>query len=531
MSEINPDILILLILQIPSRICNRMSRRKKVLIVVGIVLGMAILIPVIRHYQLRFAVASYIAELKAKGEPMDLEQVIPPPVPPEKNGLPFITNALANLTLKYGNVATSNPPPAMFMVAPGRAMVGWQQPDLRIAGRNTWEDLGRDLAAVKSDLHSFQNLTNHPVLDFNLDYQKGNGLLLPHLAALKRSAQWLSASALYDLHQGNPQNACADVQSLLAIVKGETDERILVSQLVRIAIVSMVASPTWEILQDPDVTDDDLAQLQKNWQSLEFTAPMEQSLTFERVERLQRFAQIRKSSEQFNQLWGYFYAPDAPPNINNDTFPSQIRRSLFLRKWDELRWRWFWSYQDEVRGLQAFQVVINAACMAETNQSFLSAQSFALARLELNRNPSNDLHNYFSQSVNGLQMMLRKTAIIETAQNVVITAIALKRYELRNHRLSATLAELTPDLLQTVPIDCMDGQPLRYRPNADGTFLLYSVGENGRDDGGDPSLEKGVTGSSFNWENPRALDWVWPQPATAAEIQKYYEEQGKKSGN
>ena len=47
----------------------------------------------------------------------------------------------------------------------------------------------------------------------------------------------------------------------------------------------------------------------------------------------------------------------------------------------------------------------------------------------------------------------------------------------------------------------MDGQPLRYRRNADGTFLLYSVGENGKDDGGDPSLEKGVTGSSFYWQN------------------------------
>ncbi len=69
----------------------------------------------------------------------------------------------------------------------------------------------------------------------------------------------------------------------------------------------------------------------------------------------------------------------------------------------------------------------------------------------------------------------------------------------------------------------MDGQPLRYRPNADGTFLLYSVGENGKDDGGDPSLEKGVTGSSFYWQNPKALDWVWPQPATPEEVQSFHE--------
>jgi len=41
------------------------------------------------------------------------------------------------------------------------------------------EDLGRELAAAKSDLDSFQNLTNHPILDFNLDYQKGADIQLP----------------------------------------------------------------------------------------------------------------------------------------------------------------------------------------------------------------------------------------------------------------------------------------------------------------------------------------------------------------
>jgi hypothetical protein len=108
---------------------------------------------------------------------------------------------------------------------------------------------------------------------------------------------------------------------------------------------------------------------------------------------------------------------------------------------------------------------------------------------------------------------------------VAITAIALKRYELRHHQLPATLDELTPGLLKAVPIDCMDGQPLRYRSRVDGTFLLYSVGEDGKDDGGDPSLGKGVTGSNFYWQNNRALDWVWPQPATEEEIQKFYARQ------
>ncbi len=74
-----------------------MNRRLKILTAVGIVLGLAILLLVIHHYQLRFAVEKYIADLKARGEPMELAQVIPPSVPPDKNGAPLITNALAQL--------------------------------------------------------------------------------------------------------------------------------------------------------------------------------------------------------------------------------------------------------------------------------------------------------------------------------------------------------------------------------------------------------------------------------------------------
>jgi hypothetical protein len=70
---------------------------------------------------------------------------------------------------------------------------------------------------------------------------------------------------------------------------------------------------------------------------------------------------------------------------------------------------------------------------------------------------------------------------------------------------------------------------LRYRRNFDGTFLLYSVGEDSNDDGGDPSLQKNIQSSNFYWQNSRALDWVWPQPASPEEVQKHYNEQAKKS--
>ena len=111
--------------------------------------------------------------------------------------------------------------------------------------------------------------------------------------------------------------------------------------------------------------------------------------------------------------------------------------------------------------------------------------------------------------------------VFETAKNMTIAAIALKRCELQHQQLPPTLDSLTPAILKTIPLDYMNGQALHYQKNSDGTFLLYSVGENGVDDGGKPSSHKWW---EFYWF-AHNLDLVWPQPATAEEVQKYYAQQ------
>jgi hypothetical protein len=54
----------------------------------------------------------------------------------------------------------------------------------------------------------------------------------------------------------------------------------------------------------------------------------------------------------------------------------------------------------------------------------------------------------------------------------------------------------------------MDGQPLRYQFKGTGQFILYSVGEDGQDNGGDASLAKSG-GQPGLWEG---RDVVWPLP-------------------
>jgi hypothetical protein len=60
---------------------------------------------------------------------------------------------------------------------------------------------------------------------------------------------------------------------------------------------------------------------------------------------------------------------------------------------------------------------------------------------------------------------------------------------------------------------------LRYQRRADGTFLLYSVGEDGKDDGGDGSPPQTDNSEHKQWYKMR--DIVWPIPATPDEVKKY----------
>ena len=73
---------------------------------------------------------------------------------------------------------------------------------------------------------------------------------------------------------------------------------------------------------------------------------------------------------------------------------------------------------------------------------------------------------------------------IETMRQMTRAAIALERHRLKHGRPPETLAKLVPEFLAEAPGDCMTGRPLLYRLSNDGSFTLYSTGDNGRDDDG-----------------------------------------------
>jgi len=86
-------------------------------------------------------------------------------------------------------------------------------------------------------------------------------------------------------------------------------------------------------------------------------------------------------------------------------------------------------------------------------------------------------------------------------------ACALERHRLAHGEYPENLAPLVPAYLPTLPPDVVDGQPLHYRRLPDGRFLLYSIGWNGKDDGGAVVLRDN------RYLDPKQGDWVWQYPA------------------
>ncbi|MGA2500631.1 MAG: hypothetical protein ABSH20_23065 [Tepidisphaeraceae bacterium] len=101
----------------------------------------------------------------------------------------------------------------------------------------------------------------------------------------------------------------------------------------------------------------------------------------------------------------------------------------------------------------------------------------------------------------------------------LVVGIALELYRRQRGEYPATLDTLVPQYLPAIPADRISGDPVRYRFIA-GRPVVYSVGADRKDDGGQPSLSP--TGHPDPWlavdftvrpEHAVSGDWIlYPQP-------------------
>ncbi|HUE36219.1 MAG TPA: hypothetical protein VMO20_02420, partial [Candidatus Acidoferrum sp.] len=164
-----------------------------------------------------------------------------------------------------------------------------------------------------------------------------------------------------------------------------------------------------------------------------------------------------------------------------------------------------WFYQNDLAIAKLDQVWIG---VVNDEQQTVSPHAANLARNTVNRafrhrGPYNVLTRMLVPQLDGYA---ERVTFAQNAVNMARTATELERFRLAHAEFPDLLDALTPQFMQQVPHDIINGQPLHYSRTSDGQFVLYSVGWNEVDDGG-----RVVTSKSGTVDRNRG-DWVWRYP-------------------
>jgi len=339
---------------------------------------------------------------------------------------------------------------------------------------------------------------------FPLDYDAEDpfSILLPHLAALKRASQVLQLRAVAELENGQREQAFDDVKLALRLTDSLRTEPIMISQLVRIAMLELTLQPVWEGLAEHRWSEAQMVALDAELAKLDFLADdkiAQKSDIFFSAEEANYLRRHREYANQFAQM-GFRYPMDA-------RFKFALYRFM----------PGGWFYQSALkngRTQMEYWPAVNHDTM--TISPTLIRRADAAANSDVNFfDPLDSLKKMFNEDFLFMGNFLKQIAYGQASTDLARTAMALERYRLAHGDFPESLDALAPQFIAQVPRDVIGGQSLKYRRTADGQFVLYSIGWNETDDGGVVVDQK----SRDRWnENGSKVDisqgdWVWRYPA------------------
>lgn len=353
---------------------------------------------------------------------------------------------------------------------------GTNYPKITPSGKPA-QDILRLLESRKDAFDQLRLAATRPECRFGIRYEDNVDALLPHLSTLKAASQLLRIRSTALLETGERTAAADDVALILRLGEAAGSDPILISMLVRIAIHSIAASAVWQGWQLDRWKPEDYQRFQTAFAAFNPRDAMVDSLRAERIFSTSLIDILKQDPSRYASALG----------DDSQQFPPLSFR-LVPGGW-----------------LRFNQVAISRAYDGLAQQARTTPPGTALSSLpqptdakDFGPLPYSFMARMFVAAVSTSFGKVDRTQV-----NILLvtTVCAIERFRADNGgKLPATLAALTPDYLATVPVDPMSGKPLVYKPAPDGTFELYSLGTNARDDDG-----AGAIGNQGE-----QLDWAWP---------------------
>lgn len=318
-------------------------------------------------------------------------------------------------------------------------------------------------------------------------------ILLPHLQAVKQCSQVLELRAIAELQNGQTDAAFDDVKLMLRLVDSIRTEPFIITHLVRMAIMQMAIQCIYEGLSEHKWSEAQLAELDSELSKINYVADYKFSILSEGAANVKVIDWLEQKRSR-----GKILADLLMSDNQGKTLP--VLGKVFYMVPNG------WFYQGDIVISKAEEAWVSVPSDNTTPiispGSVLQASNTMMVACGrttgfLGRILAPELSNY-----------AKRTAFAQESADLARIAIGLERYRLALGAYPGSLDALAPKYMQQVPTDIINGQPLNYHQTSDGSFVLYSVGWNEKDDGG-ITFKGNSNGNGIEVDKG---DWVWRYP-------------------
>lgn len=427
------------------------KRAVKLIALVGLVLLIACVLFGYVGYRAPFAdINAELAAMRAAGEPIDWEQIIPKAVPAEQNAAPLYEQAFALL-----NEGTEREK---------QLHSAWN----RELTAQEWWAVDSLLQKNQRALQFVRQAAQRPRCIFAVDWSNPLTGMRPQYAKLRECARLLTAEARQRKRQGNIDGAAESLRTAMRPSDHLADDpQMLITYLVRLAIDTIALGNLERTLSDTEASRADYRAALNKVSMITPRRDLAQAFVHERL--VSRFAYRLLYMGRLDEL--------------GEAARPPIGRIPLVVRW--------WVARDEAFALRAFRRMIGEARHERLDWQGINQLN------ELEQQARRHGCLIIAQLLPVFVKMFPKAAQGQARVDATRLALALRLYRLDHGDYPATLDALAPNYLSKVPLDPFTNKPFVYKREGKGS-VVYSLGPNQRDDGG-----------AFDPKNRDAGDMPW----------------------
>ncbi len=443
-------------------------KHRTLAVISGIVLCLLLALLLAHAVALRITgrkVQALLDRFAADGRPMTTAEVIPPTVPDEENAAQLYQQAIELLAaIPEGEVSR----------------LQWLGGTIRMARNNEVSDDERrrldELMAspeVAEALNLIRQAAERSACRFDNHWEKGFAMVLPHLVPMRSLTQIVDEYSRRQAAAGDRAGAWKSAWLALRTADALRGERILISQLVRAHVASFALERIAALAADGPPDAEMAARLDRLLAQMSDRGPLLLAMDGERLlmsdpvftRPLTDLAKLTGSELSFGRmLLGRLIYSQPVRNIDRAAYLE-----VMLEFTRQLKLPYTQTNRDYFDRWEPPRIAI-------------FSRMFAPAM-----GPVRERYEHFI-----------------AALCVTRTGLALERHRAAHGEYPVALAALDAGLLSPVPDDPFTGAPLIYRRTEAG-FALYSVGPDGRDDGGErgPNVRTRRDSYDIPWGPPQ----------------------------